>query len=244
MIAITFALPAESSTLVHRLTNRRSKSLGHAEIIRGEFNERAIVVFHTGVGRKVCEQRIHEFFAQEHPNLLISAGFAGGLNEDYSAGDLFLARNFSDPQLLSFAQRTLRDEQPHHGKLFTSTALIDSAQERAEIARAHGADAVDMETEFIAQACDDRGVPLLALRAISDTVREPFPVSASLLFDLERQKTNFGRLAAHLIARPANIGRMMRFFGQVRRARGHLAIALAKLLQSDSFAPSRTGSER
>jgi nucleoside phosphorylase len=237
MIAITFALPTESSRFVSRLTNKRRGTLGAGEIIYGQIAQRSIVVLHTGVGRKTCEIRIKDFFREVQPAMVISAGFAGGVNEDYEVSDLFLAENFSDPCLMSLAQRAVSDQCLRVGKLFTAGSIVDSAKERNEIARAHAANAVDMETEVIARACTAHAIPMLALRALSDTAREPFPAPPSVLFDLERQKTNFGRLAAHFIARPAAIGRMFRFARQIKRARENLTTALTILLQADSLGP-------
>ena len=41
----------------------------------------------------------------------------------------------------------------HRGNLLTVSAIIDSIEERRKIAQATGADAADMETEFIARGC-------------------------------------------------------------------------------------------
>jgi adenosylhomocysteine nucleosidase len=237
MIAVTFALPAESSLFVSRLMKKRRSKLSNGEVIYAEMAQRAIVVLHTGVGPKVCERRVREFFAREDFDSLISAGFAGGVNEEYEVGDLLLAENFSDPRLISIAQDTLRDRKVHTGILFTSNMIVDSAHERSEIARAHRADAVDMETEIIAQAAAACAIPVLAIRALSDTAREPLPAPPSVLFDLERQKINLGQLATHLMTRPATIGPMFRFALGVKRARKNLTAALTSLLQRESQPP-------
>ena len=86
----------------------------------------------------------------------------------------------------------------HEADLLTVRALIDSSDERNEIARTSGAAAVDMETEFIARACAEHGIPLLSLRVITDTPREPFPAPPNVLFDIEQQRTRFLTLASIL----------------------------------------------
>src|SRR5205085_2607457 len=83
-------------------------------------------------------------------------------------------------------------------------AIVDSVVERNEIARRSGAEAVDMETGAIAGVCNAHGVPLLSLRAISDSPTEPFPVAAHILFDIEQQRPNYGRLAVYLLRDPAS----------------------------------------
>ena len=125
--------------------------------------------------------------------------------------------------------------RPRIGKLITSSGIIHSPAERMDLARARGADAIDMETDVIAEACVERGVPILSLRAISDTLREPFPAPPAVLFDIEQQKTPIVALAAYLITKPAAIGQLIRFARQIGRAREKLADALTSLMQDDSF---------
>jgi len=202
------------------------------KVIYGKVANQSVAVLHTGVGQKICETRIDHFLRTEQPVFLISSGFAGGVREDLEIGDLFLAENFSDRQLLSTAERVLRDRRVHAGKLFTSKAIADSAAERDKIARVSGAMAVDMETETIAQACVARGIPLLSLRAISDAPRQPFPVPLNVLFDIERQQTDTSRLASYLLKHPIAIWRLIRFAHQIARARESLTDAIVAIAEA------------
>jgi hypothetical protein len=116
-------------------------------------------------------------------------------------------------------------------KLFTSTSIIDSIDERNEIARVAGAEAVDMETGAIADVCKVHGVPLLSLRVISDTSSQPFPAPPSVLFDVERQRTSFGGLLAYLLRDPGSLWRLVRFGRQIARARASLTDAIIALVR-------------
>jgi hypothetical protein len=115
-------------------------------------------------------------------------------------------------------------------KLFTSATIVDSIDARKEIARTNGTDAVDMETEIIAQACSVRGIPMLSLRVISDSSREPFPAPPSILFDIERQRTNAGRLSLYLIKHPGALFDLFRFVLQITQARKILTNAIITLV--------------
>ena len=217
MIAITFALPAESSGLLR--------------LLRDKIDNQEIKILHTGVGKKICATRIDNFLQRSQPRYLIASGFAGGVKEDFRAGDLFLAENFSDRELLARAQRVLGGQAIRIGKLVTTTTMIDSVAERQEMARSQGAMAVDMETETIAQACTARGIPLLSLRVISDTPREPFPAPPAVLFDIEQQKTDFAKLSGYLFKHPTALPRLIRFSRQIARARTNLSDALVMLVR-------------
>jgi adenosylhomocysteine nucleosidase len=231
MIAITFALPAESSGFVALVRNKRRAVSGDTEIIYGEINQRPVTTFHTGIGQKACQANIDNFLRVEHPDIWISSGFAGGVGEDLRVGDLFLGENFSDRELLSAAQRLLGDQNVRAAKLFTSTTIVDSAEQRNEIARAQGALAIDMETETIARACIARRIRMLSLRAISDSLDEPFPAPPHLLFDLERQRTNAAKLVLYFLKRPTHIVGFIRFAHRIARARRTLTNAIIVMLQ-------------
>jgi adenosylhomocysteine nucleosidase len=218
MIAITFALRAESAHLAAQL---RKQQIGH----------RQVMIWHTGVGQKHCRFRMNQFLEAERPDFLISSGFAGGVREDLRVGDLILAENFSDRQLLAEAQQILDGSKVQTVRMFTSATIINSVAERNEIARANNAAAVDMETAVIATACATREVPMLSLRVITDSLHDPLPAPPSVLFNIEQQRTDFAKLAAHLLQHPGAAWRLIHFSRQIARARANLASTMIKLLQ-------------
>src|SRR6266550_2588043 len=163
MIAVTFALPAESSEFLRRLGNRSHVDRNGISIVRGTIGDRSIEVIHTGVGENICKQRIAKFLENQQFDLLISAGFAGSLNHELQVNDLLVAKNFLTLDL-KHAQSSLSNVSIHVANMLTVPSLIDSSEEREKIARESGAGAVDMETEFIARACAAHRIPFLALR--------------------------------------------------------------------------------
>jgi adenosylhomocysteine nucleosidase len=233
VIAITFALPTESSRFLPRLRHKTNQSRNGITTIHGRIKDNDVVTLHTGVGETVCRYRMKNLLEGAGFRFLISSGFAGATSENFRVGDLILAENFSDPQLLSVAQRTLNNRAIHTANLFTSKTVINSSDERNAIAQKHGAAAIDMETEVIADACAAHGIPLLSLRVISDTWDEPLPAPPGVLFDIKRQKINFIGLIAYLLKQPNALGRLSRFGRRMRLVRDNLADSLITLLGSD-----------
>ena len=213
MIAVTFAHPSESRDF--------------ARLIAGRHQE--VEIFHTGIGGTVAGKRVEAFLDSNQIDLLISSGFAGGIEQSLGVATLFLAENFSDPRLLEQAQELLICRV---GKLFTVSQVIDDPAERLTLGDKHDADAVDMETEQIANACAARNIPMLSLRAISDTAAAPFPAPPTLLFDLEQQRTRLSRLAPYLLTRPGAIVRLARFTRQLASARSELAVGLKEIIEN------------
>ena len=239
MIAVTFALAAESSEFLRCLRDKSHTERNGVRAIRGNIDHRTIEVLHTGVGEKICRQRLVKFLSatgqirrgeqDQQFDCLISAGFAGALNDDLQIGDLLLAKNFSTIEM-SETRGPLSGLPIHIANLLTVPALIDSAEKRNKLALTSGAVAADMETQFIARACAARGIPLLSLRVISDTPSELFPASTDVLFDIERQRTPMPKLAKYFLAHPNRIPHLIRFAKRIALARKILADALVTLV--------------
>jgi adenosylhomocysteine nucleosidase len=226
-IAVTFALAAESSKFLRRLSNKSHADRNGLRIIRGSIADRVVEVLHTGVGEKICRGRIGKLLQDRQIDLLISTGFAGALRGEFRVGDLVVAKNFSTFDL---NKRLLSARLPaHEVEMFTVSAMIDSSKERERTARESGASAVDMETEFIAQACAKHAVPLLALRVITDTPNQSFPAPPNILFDIERQRARTTRLTKFFLAHPHRVPALIQFARRIARARKILADALVTL---------------
>jgi adenosylhomocysteine nucleosidase len=233
MIAITFALPTESSDFLSLLEGAEAGPRDGVATIRGILGGKEVAILHTGVGEKSCRARIELFLQRERFEYLISAGFAGGLEKQLAVGDLVVAENFSSQALLQSSHLDLRGAGVFLGKLLTVREMVDSATERSRLGAKTGAAAVDMETEFIAEACRKYETPMLSLRAISDTTSESFPAPPQVLFDLEKQKTDFVRLAVYLLTHPGALLRLNAFRQRIARARQNLTAALETIVRAN-----------
>jgi hypothetical protein len=114
--------------------------------------------------------------------------------------------------------------------MLTVPALIDSSEERERIARESGASAIDMETEFIARACAVHGIPLLALRVVTDTPTQPFPAPPSVLFDIQKQRTHVVLLARFFLAHPRRMPALVQFARRIAHARKTLSNAVVRIV--------------
>ena len=170
---------------------------------------------------------------RERFEYLISAGFAGALEKDLRVGHLLVAENFSSPELLESPKLVLADDKTFLGKLLTVPRMIETVEERESLNKKTGAAAVDMETEILAEVCAAHDLPMLSLRAISDTASEPFPAPAHVLFDVAKQKTDFFRLGSYLLTHPGAFARLNAFRERVAVARKALADALDTILRAD-----------
>src|SRR5438552_8443704 len=233
MIAVTFALPAESSAFIRLLKGvKRDGALLLGNIERrtrnAEHRRLQLCVLHTGVGMTKCAERVKNFLNIKKPELLIASGFCGGTNDELQPGDLVIAENGTDPGLLQKAREILPGAIV--GKIHSADRVIDPAADRYAIGREHGAIAVDMETETIARLCAAESIPILVLRVVSDSPAAPFPAPPNVLFDIEKQRTDFSQLLSYIARNPTSAIRLAEFSRQIVIAKTKLAAALASII--------------
>ena len=89
---------------------------------------------------------------------------------------------------------------------------------------------LEMETAGIAQACLGEGVPVLAFRAVSDSLDQPLPFDLEALLDKD-QCLKAGRILAGLVRDPSLLGRLIRFRKNAGRAAENCAAALHAALE-------------
>ncbi len=225
MVAITFALQDESRAFTPRLHHAGEDGVA----LLGSVGAVEVVLFHTGVGAgQVCE-RLPRLLAAYPIERLICAGYGGGLAPELRAGDLVVAENFSDPV---WAARACRVLGCRVGRLVSVAEPVQTPQAKAALAAESGAMAVDQETEAVAALCEERGIPLLALRAITDTAGEHLPVPFEVCFDAATERPRVGALLGFLLRHPERVGPFLRFANRVARARTALADGVERLARS------------
>ena len=208
MIAITFAVPHESAEL--------------RKVLRSP----DVLIAHTGIGTAAAEKCVGRLLAEHQPRWLLSSGYAGALDPALAHGELFLAENFTSPELL--ARSSAR-----RGILTTQENAAETPAEKTALARATGAQAVDMETSAIARVCAEHGIPMLSLRAISDTADAEIPVPLHISYDLKKQRPRVFALLAFLAKNPARILPFTRFVRGLTPARAALTQAILGILESE-----------
>jgi adenosylhomocysteine nucleosidase len=220
MIAVTFALPQESQDFRRVLTAVETVKAGSRVFLRAQLAGVEVCVWHSGVGPQAAAENVAAFLAGQRPRLLISTGFAGGLDPRLVTGDLLVAENFSAPELLA-QSRALLKGNPHafFGGLTSQAQTAETVAAKAALAQETGALGVDMETAAIAAACAQAGVPLLAARAISDSALEPLPVPFAEWFDLAGQRPRVFGLVKYLALHPGKIAPFTRFVRGLTPAR-------------------------
>lgn len=217
-VGLVFAMSSESGGLVDRMQAVRTTRGAGFVVREGELAGRSLVILECGVGRAAASRGTEALLAGHRPALVISAGFAGGLQPQLKRGNFLLADKLIDEAgeqqsidaLDTAKSELLETARIHAGTLLTVDRIVAGVDEKAALGEKTGAAAVDMETFDVAAVCRAAAVPFLPVRIISDAVDEPLPRETERL---ARQRTMAGRLGAALgvvMRRPGSVKEFMR----------------------------------
>ena len=128
---------------------------------------------------------------------VILAGLAGGLNPALKIGDIIVEAS---------ANSSWNDSPFRAGKFHTADALVASPAEKHRLFRETACDAVDMEGSIVRRLAESAGVPMLHIRAISDSADEAVPARNDEL-DRRIRRAHPRRSPANLLRHPAKFPR-------------------------------------
>ncbi len=124
-------------------------------------NDHAVLVC-GGVGAEAARRATEAVVELYQPGVVVSVGFAGALAPELKVADVFIPR-----QVIDARDGSRVDTGAGNGTLVTF-GTIASVEQKAKLATAYAAQAVDMEAAAVARGAEARGVRFTAVKAISD----------------------------------------------------------------------------
>jgi adenosylhomocysteine nucleosidase len=124
-------------------------------------NNRAVLVC-GGIGAEAARRASEALIQLYHPIAVESVGFAGALDPALEVGTVLGVRHVIDGK-----DGSRKDAAIGYWTLLTVSQISDVA-EKAKLAAAYGAHAVDMEAAAVGHAAEAHGLPFRALKVISD----------------------------------------------------------------------------
>jgi len=181
----------------------------------------------VGIGRKNAEMSLRQFLAKYSPELVLTCGFAGGLNPDLKLGDVVF--EIGNQQLEIENRLLAAGTRP--AKLFCADRIATTVAEKKKLRAETGADVVEMESAAIQAVCAERGISCVTIRVISDTADEDLPLDFNALAKADKS-IDFSKLAWAIAKSPGKIGALMRLQKKTQFAAERLADVLTKILQN------------
>jgi len=175
---------------------------------------RTVRILHTGVGADAARVAMEAALCEELPERVIASGFAGALVPELAAGEIVTDATWG------FA---------------SASEVLTTAEEKRAFREKTGADVVEMETDAIREVCALAGVPVTALRAISDGAEDDLALPPELLEALSRRPVLAApRLLGTLLTDAARRKSFLRLVRDCRTAQQALARALAAEIEKSS----------
>jgi adenosylhomocysteine nucleosidase len=244
MIAILVAVKQELQPILRLADAPTVVRLEHLDFHEGTLAGAPVALLALGVGKECARIAAEVTIKCYRPDLMISAGFGGALQEPLKAGDLVVGTELLDilgddgkviewhtPPACSRHDVLNLDaagHQAHFGRVATANEMILTAVHKQRIGQATGALAIDMETSAVATVAAAHGTPLLAVRCITDTVRENLPAEFNDFFVIGQLKAS--RVAAALVRRPGLVWDLARLGYRAQVAGESLARFLRSIL--------------
>jgi adenosylhomocysteine nucleosidase len=162
----------------------------------------------NGPGPKLVDQALT---VKHDVHGMISAGFCGALDPALAAGDIVVSGETPARTAASFVQ----------GDIVSADRVAVTAEEKRALRQSSGAAAVDMEFAEVKRIAGQWGVPVCAIRAVSDTAADDMPLDFNRYRD-HNGRFSLGRIALAALARPFVIPGLLRLERNCRLAADHL----------------------
>ena len=176
------------------------------------------------MGAAAAERATNEKLAARDWRMVLTCGFAGGLNPALPIGAVLCEADENFP-----LHQALLGAGALAGRFHCAERVAVTAYEKATLRERTGADAVEMESGIIRRLCRERGIPSATVRVISDTAQEDLPLDFNALMK-PNGKLSLGRLARDVLRRPRELPALMALGRQTKLAARNLAVVLRAAL--------------
>ena len=187
----------------------------------------------TGMGQRNAERALRAALGQHQPELVLTCGFAGGLEPGLLPGTVLFE---TEPDTELSTALITAGAQP--ARFHCATRVATTISEKRALRKETGAEAVEMESELLRRICQERGVRNATVRVILDAAEEDLPLDFNTLMNTEEEIDSW-KLAKTLLSSPRKVPGLIRFQKQTQAAAARLAVVLQAVLIAISPKPSR-----
>ncbi|MBI2354070.1 MAG: phosphorylase [Deltaproteobacteria bacterium] len=234
-IAIITAMPEESRAVLKRAGQVEKSIFGGRSAFRCRIAGHDITLVEAGMGMLNAGWAATAL-AAEAPDLLVSAGFGGGVLPGLKVGDTVTAE-----RLLHWTGRDFEEVETGfcavddasamlRGCFITSDGILDKRQVAESLPSGVNRPVVEMESAAVARVAAGCGIPFLGVRAVSDPWNEELGFSINEFCD-EGMRIRPLKVLATILRRPGIIPQLIRLARNSRIAAKRLGAAIERLFQ-------------
>lgn len=238
-IGLIAAMPQESGALLRYVKKWKRFRLGLFRAQGFKLSGWDCRLVTSGMGIRHASEAARVLVEMAAPQLLVSFGIAGAVEEDLKIGDVVMAEAvcqldqgaLNPPASLACLsagawEAAAQALAGRGARLFSGTAVTTRG---SQIHKSQLGELVhpvlEMETAGIAQVAAGSGIPLIALRAISDGPCAPIPFNLGEIMD-EDANLQTGKAVKAILRQPGIVLQIRRLMGNTRLAADNAAVAL------------------
>ncbi|MRR54981.1 MAG: phosphorylase [Deltaproteobacteria bacterium] len=243
-IGIVMAMQEEIRPVLRRLGRHRKERAGQFPLYLFQRDGRQLFLIESGMGTKRASAATEELISRAQPRLIITAGLGGAVRPGLNVGDLVLAgqvlalgegltteiAGIANEALLRVVHESVPG-QPFRivdGTTVTTSVIVNKKLADQQLARDIVNPVLDMETSAVAEIAERKGIPLVAVRAVSDAADEELLFSLDELTDRELN-IRIGKVLFTVAKKPRILPQLIRLAKNSKLAANNLAIILEQL---------------
>ena len=238
MIVIVVSLKREIGPYIDRHQFRPIYKSGGVEFL-GTNSKPSLIVATSGIG-KYCSMLATKLAIRKFsPDLIISAGFAGGVQSGYKTGDIVYCNQMLSSESPDFTKiHSLRYKMSNpitneagHGCLTVNKVIHDRIIKRT-IGNNFPVTVIDMEGFWVAEIADSDQIPIQIVRAIYDSVEDSLPKNVAAL--VQSSNSGWYPVLREVAKRPLIIPHLFKLYEKSGIASKALSESLEKLVNDSA----------
>lgn len=259
-IGLIAAMPEECAPVLRLVRPYRKAGIGRFPGWRFTVGCHEIRLIRSGMGVSHAAEATAALIAAHRPALLVSFGFGGAVNQGLATGDVVLATKLfrceagtftrlpdPDRELTEQAREALANHggpltfKPHRGEFITTDRIENKRELSALLGPNRENPLLEMETAAVAQVAATAQIPLIAVRAVSDSAAEELDFTFAE-FTGGAMNVSIPRVLMTLARKPRILPQLLRLSTNSRMAGKNLAAGIVSLLGAlqlpSSFLPT------
>ena len=217
-------------------------------------SEPEVVVVEGGLGRQRAEEAATQVVDRYRPDVIVSAGFAGGVRAGLSPGDLFVCSKLmavegpavlwrrdaaSERPLLNLdiLEQLTKDTGPREEYevcgCLSVPGLVSTSSMKAWIGETFQVSIIDMESYWVSEKAGAYGIPHVVVRSVLDPVEQTLPGFVGQMMGDDVDARMWERAVKYVVTKPMETPKLLQLASQVKVA----GASLGRFL--DTLRPSR-----
>ena len=245
-LGVVAAMPQEIAPLLARIKGYRRDTLAGRNLYRFPMNGTEVFLVESGMGPAHAEAATGALIAHAAPEAILNFGFGGAVLSGLEVAELVLAERVfllegealtelppPAPALAALVSEHCGKVgvQLRRGGFITACGIKSKVAMASRIGAVTSLPLLEMETAAVLKRAQEAGVPVLAIRGVSDAADEELGFAIEEFCDDELNLSPW-RVAGCVLKRPHLMPQLIRLAGNSRRAGRRLALAVELALQT------------